>query len=1008
MRDAGCRGQGAAIGDASILVSKSCCRFLQFPALQNAVDLCVRTVNPQSAVHNPQSIWVVLCALVAGLILSANVAVGEDRHPDAVPVFRCTFGEDWDVNYDGWPDRWVRKTGLGYPNYVNIAIQDDATAVGHKCLRVDLDGAAAEVISPPIRVTSWFSYAFEAQLKNEGLKFSTVVITLSFCDSAGRVLQTEKTEPLTTTKGWLPIQLGPVEPRDPAIDHVVLGLQVVRGNKGDLDGHVSLSDVWIGRLPRIDVTTNNACNVYTELNGVEIQCALSGIREQNPEIDFQLLDGTGKELQREHTRLDGQLIVDDPGRSTEVAEGGARPKGYEGSKKWHPKIPDYGFYRVVVRMNSSASAEGHNDAEKQLARPPVDLVVVPPLAMPRHGEFGWTLPDGDQPLSFQDLSRLLPQVGINWVKLPLWFDASNPRRGDELIRFVELLGASNIDVVGIIDRPPNPASTSGLPRHAASIADVLSQDSSTWSALLEPVMTRLSLRVRWWQLGSDEDLSFAGLQGLNKRIGDLRTVLFRFGQDVRLGMSWDWSSANAQTGNVSWDFEQLCLEKRPTEAKFEELLSMPRANSAKRWVIVEPPPRITDATVNSKDAFEARSTEFVRRLVAAKVHGADAIIVAKPFNDENGLIRSDGMPAELLLPWRTTAAMLGGAKYLGQMQLPAGSENRIFLRGDGQVVMVVWNRTPTREVLYLGDRVQLIDLLGRPTPAALQGREQAIDVGPTPKFVLGLHEAITNWRLSTKFEKKQIPSVFSKPHHNSLHFKNFFSQGVGGSVKIVVVQDHSRNDLPAGAEAAVVSTSLADRWTIEPPRTAFQLAPNAEMKCPFDIKLKDALFGKQPVRVDFTVEADERIEFSVYCNLEIGTEDLKLDVKSHLDKDGTLVVEQLMKNNAANLADFRCSLLAKGHRPQRMQVYRLGKNVDRKVYHFSNGRELVGKELLLELEELNGLRTLKYCFVATAESESSEKGGGTADAGRSPATNTNDKSPKASDGKHAPLASDRS
>ena len=74
--------------------------------------------------------------------------------------------------------------------------------------------------------------------------------------------------------------------------------------------------------------------------------------------------------------------------------------------------------------------------------------------MPRRGEFGWTLPEGDEPLSFQDLSRLLPQVGINWVKVPVWFDANDPRRGDELIRFVELLGASNIDVVGIIDRPP--------------------------------------------------------------------------------------------------------------------------------------------------------------------------------------------------------------------------------------------------------------------------------------------------------------------------------------------------------------------------------------------------------------------------------------------------------------------------------------------------------------------------------------------------------------------------
>jgi hypothetical protein len=914
----------------------------------------------------PRAVW----ALVVGLILAANVAAEEARHPDAVPVFRCTFGDDWDVNYDGWPDRWVRKTGSGLPHYVNIAIQEDAAAVGHRCLKIDLDGASAEVESPPIRVMSRFSYVFEAQLNNTGLKYSTAFITLNFCDSNGRVLQTEKTEPLSVTNGWQAIRLGPVEPRDPAVDRVIIGLQVQRSNKGDLQGHVSLSDVWLGRLPRIDVSTNNSCNVYTQLSGVEVQCVLSGIREQNPEIDYQLLDGADHELQREHFRLDGKLIVDEAGRGAEVTDGGKGPEGYEGTIKWQPKIPDYGFYRVVVLMKSAQSAEGRSEAEKQLGSRTVDLVVVPPLPMPRRGEFGWTLPDGDKPLSFQDLSRLLPEVGINWVKVPLWFDSSNPRRGDELIRFVELLGASNVDTVGIIDRPPTQATTNGRPHRATSIAEVFSQDSSTWAAALEPVMTRLSLRVRWWQLGSDYDTSFASLQDLKKRISDLRPVLFRFGQDVHMGMSWDWANANAQTGNVSWEFEQLCLGKQPDDAKFAELLAMPRSNSAQRWVMVEPPAKVADAAKNTAVAFETRATEFVHRLIAAKVSGADAIIVAKPFNDDNGLMRADGNPTELLLPWRTTAAMLGGAQYVGRMRLPGASENQIFRRGDGQVVMVVWNREPTREVLYLGDHVQQIDLLGRSKAAAMQGHEQAIEVGPMPTFVLGLHEAVTRWRMSAEFGKRQVPSIFSKPHHNSLHFKNFFPQGVGGSVKIVVLQDRGTSDNNGVQEGTATAGFAPDRWTIEPPQATFQLAANTDMKFPFDIKLKNALYGQQPIRIDFTVEADEKIEFSVYGDMEVGTEDLTLDVKSHLEKDDTLVVEQLMTNGGPHVADFKCSLRAKGHRPQRMQVYRLGKNLDRKVYRIPNGSELVGEEMLLELEELNGPRILKYRFVAAATSVS--------------------------------------
>ena len=66
-------------------------------------------------------------------------------------------------------------------------------------------------------------------------------------------------------------------------------------------------------------------------------------------------------------------------------------------------------------------------------------------------------------------------------------------------------------------------------------------------------------------------------------------------------------------------------------------------------------------------------------------------------------------------------------------------------------------------------------------------------------------------------------------------------------------------------------------------RRTFQLAANAEMKFPFDIQLKSVWYGKKPVRIDFTIEADEKLEFSIYRDLEIGTEDLSLDVKSHLD-----------------------------------------------------------------------------------------------------------------------------
>jgi hypothetical protein len=351
-------------------------------------------------------------------------------------------------------------------------------------------------------------------------------------------------------------------------------------------------------------------------------------------------------------------------------------------------------------------------------------------------------------------------------------------------------------------------------------------------------------------------------------------------------------------------------------------------------------------------------------MVVAKELGADGIIVSDPFNDDHGLMLASGMPSELLLPWRTTAVMLGGAKYIGQMQLPSGSDNKIFVRPDGQVVMVVWSKTPVDETLYLGDAVKQYDVFGRAMRTEEREHEQTIHVGPTPSFVTGLHELITRWRMAVEFEKRQVPSIFAKPHPNALRFHNFFPQGVGGSFKIVVLQSRNGEEPSAEQPAAETAAYALDRWNIEPPNSNFQLAADSEMKFPFEIELRNALFGKQPVRIDFKVEADQQYNFSVYRELEVGTENLTLEVDSHLEKDVSLIVEQLMTNSADQLADFKCLLRAKGHRRQRMQVYRLGKELDRKVYRFAEGRDLVGREMQLEIEELNGPRELRYRFIA--------------------------------------------
>ncbi|MGD9635334.1 MAG: hypothetical protein AB7G28_01035 [Pirellulales bacterium] len=910
-----------------------------------------------------------LCGLTALFWLSALAARANEieRPADAIEVFHCAFDEAWDANYDDWPDRWTRKTGEDYPHYVDVrmAPTEDPRSTGGRFLQIKPDGSSAAISSPPIRVTSRFSYLLTTQLYVKNLKHSEVTLTIDFYNAEGKKLQSRQEKLRNKRDGWHTVNIESIDPGDQSIDRGIITLDVQRGSRGDLHGLVALDDVWLARLPRITVFANSPYNVYSSEDDVVVRCELSGIREQNPEIRFQLLDASSKELHGGSVYLDGRLIEEDTRRASDIIDGvGNTPKGYEGATEWRPNIQQHGFYSVVVTMLSSDATGKQTDEERRMDRRVIWLAIVPPLPMSTDGDFGWSLPNRDGPLSLQALTKLLPKVGIHWVKLPAWYDAAEPHRGDDIIRFVEMLGASNIEVIGVIDHPPAGSELGDRMGLNASIADLLALDQATWLPALDPVMSRLSMRLRFWQLGDDQDMSLVGDPKLPQKMSELRERLFRFGQQVKLGVPWVWDAAIMPPQDATWEFEQLMPDPKLSLKKFEAFVAQPRRGKIKRWLTIEPPPRheSSDEKIDELAALNARATQFVRKIVAAKEHGIDAILISRPFDDHVGLMRSNGMPAELLLPWRTSAAMLGGSKYIGSVQLPNGSENRNFLRPDGKVVMVVWSGSPEEETLFLGNDVQQIDIWGGTTPLKVRDHEQTVRVGPVPSFVIGVNEPILRWRMALAFKDDHVESIFAKPHPNAVHFRNYFPQGVGGTIAIVAERtDHNR----PGAENEGSEGLLRDneRWTFDPPEGTISLSANESATFPFDVRLKNAIFGEQPVRVDFVVDADEKYYFSVYRKMWVGSGTISVDFQTHLEKDGSLVVEQIMKNTAPQPVDFKCFLYAKGYRRQRAQVYRLGATPDRTTYRFRNGATLVGKELTLEAEEIGGERVLKCRFM---------------------------------------------
>ncbi|MGI9455747.1 MAG: hypothetical protein ACR2NU_04250 [Aeoliella sp.] len=915
----------------------------------------------------------IVTLVIAILCLFGGLASRAGAANDAA-LFATSFGDDIDANYDEWPDRWQRTTGLLYPHYSKIGITSAADTDDGRCLQIELDGGGAQLSSPPIGILAKFGYELRLKVKTEDLHHTRVTIAVDLLNRDGERLQFQSSPPMGDTDGWVEVLIGPFRPQSDAIDRAIIRIDAPRGKRGDLKGRVQIDEITLERLPSMTVTTGRVCNVYDNLDEVEVHCALSGIRDQNPEIRFQLLDATSQKIEGKsfEERIEGELIVEDKFSADDIVGAiGNRTNGYEGSTVWRPKIDEYGFYKIRVEMlkeNTAGSTLEQTDYDRQLQEQVITLAVLPPLPRPAQGEFGWTLPVADQPLSFESLAELLPRVGVHWAKMPVWYAADDPARGEEFVRFAERASASQIEVVGIIDDPTIEGYKFRDPSAPSDVANLLLADPSYWRPHLDHVMMRLSLRLRWWQLGNDLDTSFYGYPNLPEKLLAIRQSLYRFGQDVKLGLGWRWPAEEDRDpwsppeSNPSWEFEQMSASSALTGAKLEAQMAAAARTPASRWVLVGP------HAVTPLDAADSQSPEtealrhqdriraFVRQMVAAKIHGADGIFVANPFTGPKGVMSTDGTPGELLLPWRTTAHLLSGSHYLGDLQLPGGSTNHVFEQSNGKLVMIVWNDSETTEQLYLGESVDQLDVWGkRQHLERVDGQRVALQVGRLPSFVLGMSSAVTRWRMAITFDEDRIPSVFSRAHENGVRGVNYFSQGVSGQFSIYVPEK-------SGEESR--SSNGNERWEILPSEGELTIGSRQPFDLPIQIALDEATYGVQPVRIDFRIDADRQYQFSVWRRLRVGLGDVSFSVTTHLDELGQLIVEQSMTNIGSRPSDFKCLLYAPPRRRKRTQVVMLGPEGNTKIYQYPNGEELIGQVLKLRAEEMAGNRVLIHRFTA--------------------------------------------
>ena len=944
------------------------------------------------------------------LVLGAETKA-ETHYPGATAVFQCKFDSSQDEGIYGWPPGWTRRLGPGFPRYIRVRMGENHPPSGGRCLRVELNGGAATAYGPAIAVRPDLQYVLEGYVETSGLQNDGAYLSLTFLDAARTKLGNTTSEKMSGSRAWQRIRLGPVSPPTGA-SSILIGLHVEpQAEAEDLRGTASFGGLWLGQVPYIELTAQPAREVPAEQEEpgrnradgkqlpkrssndasillfprgrpIEIACVVSGFAARSYEIRLELVDLGGRKVAEQRQSFSQHALA---------------------RMIWRLPGDAVGFYRVRATVTPpTPSPPSSSPAADPVAAPTagaeLSLAIIEPQTQPSGSEFGWSLSLNDAKVGLTPLGELLCQCGIGWVKFPFAVkeiavgpagDTSKEKTENSLeplINFCDRLGTAGVSLAGVL-QPRCLAGDRAGTSNDLFAAEAFSRDPKTWYPSIEPILAHLATQIRFWQIGDDHDPGWIACGDLPGIVSRTKVELDRIGQDLDIGIAWNLAAplptgtpspaadrsgakapsaraggSNRQTsatmGTSYPHFLSLPCDDTMGEDAIGEYLDNTKSLGVSRWILVETLPREGHATPD-------RIVHLVDRMLTAKIHGAEGIFVSDPFDPERGLVDHNGSPSELFLPWRTTALMLGGASYLGDIDLPQGNQLHCFGR-KGEYVGVLAGRKPCEETVFLGPKLRMYNLWGNnrtcpptiskvnepagvsPTPGkadssplglAVPAPRSVIPVQQLPTFLVGIDGPVTLWQLGVVFSPNRLPSVPTAIVPIRLKLKNTFAQPISARVTIEGPQN----------------------WLIDPRTSEFRLEPGASWQQPLDVSLpNDVVGGRQNVRLDFEIQADRLYRFTMVRPLEVALADVMFAGKAVLNNRGEMEVQQTLTNLGQKPAGFRCDLLVPDRQRQSTEVLLQPSGKNELTYRLPDGKQLLGKPIWLRAEEIDGPRVLNY------------------------------------------------
>lgn len=830
------------------------------------------------------------------LLLAAPAASGAAApEGELVRVWRSGFNEDLDA--DSQPDHWARTVDADHPHYVDAELDFTVARADGGSLKLCAGGAPVEYQSPFVEIEPQAAYDVSGFLKTEdlpaaGMRAARAFIEVRLYDRKRIRIKSIRGFPQATgTTDWTSVSVVDVARGTPGASFLRVAT-VLEGRS--LNGAAWFDDILIKKRPVAFLSTNHAANIFYYSDSKILFFESRGLPTAAYDVAVTILGETGE-------------VVHSVALEAETDSVGTLSVTYP-----LPLLP-VGPYEVTVQVsNRQISGLSHK----------VRMGVLPDYKRRRPGKnFGLSL--SEFPDDIERAVQLAAASGAGWIKLPL---GGHPERKAEQLGTVAELRRLEIMPVGVLCLPAEAGSESADASEGT--------DSSDWVALFGETTSAFAGRVECWQMGGDGSShvidsarGFSAFAALKKFIDG---VSFTSLCGVALERSGMGLAGGAEVGFVSleaWLFKDLAGAETEQDAASRETF----------WVWLD----FSDWNVSNPKEASAR---LVAEMASLFSLGAKVIFFKDPWQRQ-GVVDGQGNISPFGLAVINLLHQLAGYSYSGVIALPDNTPNAIFTRGD-ETAVLLWPRAGgSRERIFLGEAIEIVDIYGRRSQAKMEGGENVLSISEAPVLLSGVNPAVVRTRQTFQVEPKTVDSIYQlQPVF--LSFRNEFGTPIVGEL----------------------SVGFPKYWEARPDKFFVRLKPGQTFRKSTNLLVPyNALSGPQEINLTLDLGGSGTQKTTLIRRVELGSTAFTMEVEIR-GAGADLAIYQKVSNISQDLIDVTAFLegaeLERTEQPPRVMAAGSSTTF---LYKLPDADSWTGRTLRATVRDRYTDRFLNHEFIVPAD-----------------------------------------